>query len=314
MNRKTILKDVSENVRNNFWSYFTAILILSVAGLICNGGFATLFQSQRILHAIRAGFFSIEQMSDFKSDFWSVVGNAPGLGFIGMIGLYFLVNPLSVNVNKFFLKGLSDNPELKLLAERDNYRNNVFVTFFSGLLFEIIIFAMFLAYFLITSLFLVKIEGIAGLILGLIITVFLAVKLIGVRYNFSFVKYILTENKGWGFGLIYLLSRKLVNKRKWKIFKLEFWYLIIKSVCVMLPVTLFMSGIIAEAYGFSGEGFATASIIIIVPMYCLYTFISIYKNALWAKLYSEFREELPLKESNVSEYAMPDNEENISYE
>ena len=321
MDRKAILRDVSNNVRNNFWSYLSAVLILSLVSLICNGGFSILLQSQGALRAIRSGFFSVEQLTTLDSEFWSVVGSTPGLGFIGMIAVYFLVNPLAVRVNAFFLKGIDDKPEFKMLSIKDNYKNNVLVTFFSGILLEIIILSLFFAYTTVVGLLgglFFSIDSpiaiVAGMLISTVLVVLLMIVLISVHYNFSLIYYILTENKNWGFGLVYMFSRKLVYKRKWKIFKLEFKYILGQTVAVMLPFILFFAGVISEVYGFDGRAIASVGLIIIVPAYCLYTFVSVYKNALWARIYSELRKELPDEEKVFSEYRPPENNENISYE
>lgn len=335
MNKKEILIGARQDVRKNFWIYLAVVIIFSIVSGIGDGVFNMFGNLNRFVAAIRSGMLTHQQLASPDSELWSVLLEKQGVLFsgVGIFGLLislFVVNPLSVGINKVFLRGINGRPKIETITEpfREKYLNIVVTLFLSNLLLEIILFAVALLYTVVMGIMagiiivsdnLMPALMIAGIIISCILfivcTICYIAWTVSISYNFLMIGYILTEHPEYSFSEAYNLNKKMVYHKKWEIFKIDFHYSVWMMLSIMIPVGFLIAGLIKMSLSAGGTLYIVLGILLIIPVVFINLFISLFRESAWAHIYSKLKveESVENNENILSSYETPIYHEPISY-
>lgn len=327
MNRKEILKDSFSKAKLNFWVYLAAVAICFIITGLSDGVFESFGSLNRILLALRSGSFSYNALLDYNSEFWNVMTSNRGFlanfGWTGFLISIFIANPLAVGLCKMFTR---DEPLFSSLTDvfKNNYLQLVKTTFVYNLLFGIIVSAISIIYVL-ANMFTVGIIGIAAgntdavvvptilmIAVSLAFLVIYCVFTISITYNFSMINYILADNPEIDFSECYSISKQMVKGKKKKIFSVDVSVSVWSVIAVLVPTVLIVTGLTMQIMELGGISCIILGIFLIVPAICVCVFVSVFKNAVWARMYKELKPKNGEK-ITVSGYENPEEEEDISY-
>lgn len=304
MNNKELYKKVRENVKVNFWIYLVAALIFFLLSAAVSNGFGVFSDIGKIIYAIRNGNFNYQQLSNPESQLWAYlaaggeVAASSAAGIIVTALSFFLVNPLGVGVKSVFISGVDERPAISKLSEplKKSYLNIVITMLLSNLVLEAIIVAIAVVYMVAMAMAGTFISGIGtnqGTVLfsvaAVILTVLYLIFAVRATYSFSMIGYILAEHPGYRLSQVLYYSRKMVHKKKWQIFKVDFHYLKWSALSVIIPMVIFGLGMMKMSLATGGMLYIILSIFMIIPVLCINLFISIFKDSAWAHMYKELK-------------------------
>ena len=326
MNRKEILRDSFKKTKQFFWIYLAAVAILFIASGISDGIFGSFDSLNRFLLSMRSGIFTYENIMDTNSEVWSVMTAKRGLlsnsGIVGFLAALFVANPLSVGISRLFLQ---DRPDLSAMSSvfKSNYWQLVKVTFVYNFLLSIIFTAisavyMVAAYLGIGMLALSAeqlsiLTALGVIVYELIVLALYIVWIINIKYNFSMIPYILAEEPECSFTECYSRSRMMVRSKKKKLFSIDFCVSVWAWIAVIIPTALVCLGTIMWLEGIGGMSCMILGIFLIIPALLINIFVSVFKNAVWAKIYTKLNNKEKPEERFFSSYEPPKEEEDISY-
>ena len=335
MNRKEILKKSHENAKNNFWMYLAVIVLAGIVSGICSGSFDAFGKISNLMSILRSGMLSRQELMSPDSDFYRMMRAggimAGGFGIFRFAANAFISNPLSVGVNKYFLRSVHSETKIMTVTEpfKDNYLNTVLVMFLRDLLMTVILFGISLIYTIVAMLAVGIMFAVASLAPALsavgiaaayvIILAALAgyaVWSICISYNFIFIGYILTEHPYYSFTTAYNINKSIVRGKKLEIFKADFHYMKWTILAALVPVVLITVGFVQMYLGNGGIACMIAGTFLIIPVMCIFLLMEVFRSALRAHIYSSIgsaEQPQAFKEEQTGFYQTPTYHEPISY-
>ncbi len=312
-----ILKNAYENVKKNLWIYLAVVLIYNTVAGIVGGASQMISQMGGVFGLIASGNYNHDRMLDVISATSGSAGAATLL--FGLVVTFFVINPLTVGMNKFFVGGVKGkNPNVNdLIAPfKNNYMNIVKTIVISDLLFEIIVMGIAFAYILcliIASMPMAMNEALMLLsIIGIVIfTILYVVTATIVRYDFHFIKYLLIDNPETRFSQAYGVVKKMLKGKKIEILKVDIIYTLLSIIPLLMVLSMICFGIIQNLLALSIIGF-----VVLIPCIIFMLFVSVFQNAAFADIYEELKADysksLKEKETHFT-YEAPCYDEPISY-
>ena len=305
MNRKEILAKSRTDMKENFGVLLGAVLIVYLAVLVFELlPLVGLFW--RFMITLSSGLFTSEQILSRDSDFWSVLqleNSLGGGGIIGIIITYFLVNPLSVGVNRVFIDAADKKASIKsiMVPFKTNYINIVKNMFLSNIFYQLIIFGLGIAMFVILWLLSVPVlllakytlfTGIFYVLLSLALYAGFMALAIKFSYNFSMIPYLIVDsNEKFNFSHVYNISKNMAAGRKLGIFKIDISISIWAVISVFIPAALIGAGVFMALNHMDGAMLAGIGALLVIPMIFINLYLSVYRGAAWANIYKKIKNE-----------------------
>lgn len=326
MNRKEILNKGFQKTKQFFWIYVAAAATVTVISGIGGGVLETVGDLSKLLYGMRSGLLSYESIMDKGSAFWSLMlsenGILQGLGILPLVVTIFVSNPLAIGMSKLFLNG---KPRYEMLWQvfGKNYGQIVKTSFAYNFLMTIISYAATVVYMIavfvgITATAVAAyqsevsvVAALGGGLYVLVLTVLYMVVMINISYDFSQISYILAEEPLCGFTEAYARSRAAVKGKKKKIFSVDFVFMLLSAVAVIVPTALICMGVCMEIMKLGGAVLVAAGLLSIIPAMFFGIFVSVMRNAAWAEIYLSLKQKP--EETTVGVYQCPENETEISY-
>lgn len=315
---KEILKKSYQNVKKNFWIYLAVVLISEAIAGMFDG-------SSQIFTQIGAylNYLSIENTGLINNNDIFVAGNS-GAGMITSIvslaAMIFLLNPLEIGVNKFFLEGVcTKNPDIQIVISpfKSSYLDVVKTTFINTVLSDAVIFVVTFAYVLCAgaAALLMTMQSVAMIVLSValivVLTIVYCMATMMLLYNFKIVKYIIGNGSNFKFTVAYGLSKAMLKGKRFDVFKVDIIYGMITVLPLIAIFAMLISGFVIEELMI----FTIIGCVALVPYIILALFVSLFRNAAFANIYENLKRDM-VKSTTVeidSNYEPPKNSKPISY-